>query len=207
MSSNHSAGDSDWIVLFDGTSLDGWRNYRKPDLSPNWCIEDGCLTHYPRGGDILYGADTFADFELVLEWKIAPGGNSGIIYRVSEEFDAPCWHTGIEYQILDDDAHPNAGAAHLAGSLYDLYAPCCSVVKPAGEWNEARIIADGPHIEHWMNGTRLLTAEIGSDDWNRRVQASKFAKLPFAKFPGGYIVLQDHNSRVWYRNIRVRRLG
>ena len=194
-----------WRLLFDGETMDGWRNFRKPDLSPNWTVEDGCMSLAPRGGNIVYD-EAFGDFHLVMEWKIGPAGNSGVFYRVSEEIEH-AWHTGMEYQILDNFKHKDGEKPETrAGSLYGLYAPSRSVTRPVGEWNEARIIAQGNHVEHWMNSIKLCAFDIGSPDWNARVEGSKFAGKPFGKCPEGLIMLQDHGDPVWYRNVKIMAL-
>ena len=198
-----------WIVLFDGTSLDAWRGYRRDDVPAAWRIEDGTLAFAPGGdGGDLVTREEFADFELELEWRVAPGGNSGIFYRAGEESDY-IYESGAEMQVLDNDTHAD-GASPLtsAGANYALYPAEQDVTRPVGEWNEARIVARGPHVEHWLNGTRLLTYEQGSADWNERVAGSKFAAWPeYGTAMRGHIGLQDHGDRVWFRNIRVRPLA
>jgi 3-keto-disaccharide hydrolase len=195
---------ADWRSLFDGRSLAGWRRYRSGDIPSGWHVVDGTLVRDGPGGDIIT-ADTFANFELMLEWKIAPGGNSGIMYRVTEDAEAP-YETGPEMQVLDDERHAD-GRSRLtsAGSLYGLYPAPPGVVKPAGEWNSARIVVNGNHVEHWLNGTKTVDAAIGSDDWNQRVASSKFRRWPgFGKAKRGHIALQDHGDWVAYRNIQIR---
>jgi hypothetical protein len=167
-------------------------------------VVDGALVREGLGGDIMT-TDTFDNFELTLEWKVAPGGNSGIFYRVTERADAT-YETGPEMQVLDDDRHRD-GQSRLtsAGSLYGLYPAPVGAVKPAGEWNAVRIVVNGSHVEHWLNGVKVVEAEIGSDDWNQRVANSKFRQWPhFGKASRGHIALQDHGDWVAYRNIRIR---
>jgi hypothetical protein len=203
--SNVSSGSTaEWRSLFDGRTSAGWRGYKRAEMPGGWQVVDGALTRVSRAGDIVT-ADEFGDFELALEWKVAPGGNSGIMYRVTEDADAP-YETGPEMQVLDDARHPD-GQSPLtsAGALYGLYPAPRGVVKPAGEWNAARIVVRGNHVEHWLNGMKTVDAEIGSDDWNRRVADSKFRQWPgFAKASRGHIALQDHGDWVAYRNIRIR---
>jgi hypothetical protein len=175
-------------------------------LPAGWQIVDGALTRVGAGGDIITRS-TFADFELMLDWRVDPGGNSGIMYRVTED-RAYAFETGPEMQVLDDAGHAD-GRSRLtaAGSLFGLYPSPAGVVRPAGEWNTARILVRGGHVEHWLNGTKVVDAEIGSDDWNGRVAGTKFAAWPgFAKARSGHIALQDHGDRVAYRAIRIRAL-
>ena len=173
-----------------------------------WEMEDGALalTMQGGGGDLVT-RESYDDFELALEWKIAPCGNSGIFYRGGEA-GAAIWETAPEMQVLDDACHPDAEfPSHTAGAVYDLYVPTADVVRPAGEWNEVRIVADGPHVEHWLNGVKVAEYEQGSEEWNARVAASKFDAMPgFGTHRSGPIGLQDHGDLVWYRAIRIRRL-
>jgi Domain of Unknown Function (DUF1080) len=206
VSSVSSGSAAEWRSLFDGRSLAAWRGYKRADVPAGWQVVDGALTRAGRGGDIVT-TDEFGDFELALEWKVAPGGNSGIMYRVTEEAEAP-YETGPEMQVLDDARHPD-GRSPLtsAGALYGLYPAPRGAVKAAGEWNAARVVVRGNHVEHWLNGVKTAEAEIGSDDWNRRVADSKFRQWPgFAKASRGHIALQDHGDWVAYRNIRIREL-
>ena len=148
--------------------------------------------------------EEFDDFTLELDWKISSGGNSGIMYRVATGDTAP-YYSGPEYQILDSSRHAD-GKSRLtsAGALYGLYPSPADCEKPAGEWNSAKIVVQGKHIEHWLNGRKIVDCEIGSDDWARRVAQSKFATWEkFGKMARGHIVLQDHGDQVWYRNIRI----
>ena len=199
-----------WMVLFDGTSTEHWRGYRSDSLPEAWVVtDDGALylSSEGEGGDIVT-TEQYANFELELEWKISEGGNSGIMFRVSEEHDAP-WRTGPEMQVLDDERHPDAaeGEDRLAGANYDMHGPSEKVVNPAGEWNQVRLVVDGAHVEHWLNGTKIVDYELGSDDWKQRIAESKWIEMPdYGKMPSGHICLQDHSDPVWYRNIRIRRL-
>ena len=197
---------SGWRTLFDGTSTDAWRGFQKDELPAGWRSDDGALTRVAEGGDIIT-KEQFGDFELELEWKVAPRGNSGIMYRVTEA-DSATYRTGPEYQVLDDAGHPD-GQNRLtsAGSAYGFYAAPAGVVKPAGEWNTTRIVARGNRIEHWLNGTRVVEYEIGSPEWEAKLKASKFdAWKGYGRSARGHIALQDHGDRVAYRNIRIREL-
>ncbi|HSJ64640.1 MAG TPA: DUF1080 domain-containing protein [Gemmatimonadaceae bacterium] len=195
-----------WRVLFDGRSTAGWRGYRRQSVPNGWQVVDGELARVGRGGDLIT-VDQFGDFELALEWKVGPAGNSGVFYRVTEEGEET-YHTGIEMQVLDDAGHADGGSRLTsAGSLYGLYPAPPGVVRPAGEWNSARIVARGNHVEHWLNGQRIVEAELWGDDWNARLAASKFTQWPgFARSPRGHIGLQDHGDPVRYRNIKIREL-
>ncbi len=183
-----------------------WRGYKDPAWPSGWKVEYGVLSRV-GGGDDLITVEKFADFELELEWKISSGGNSGVMYRVSTG-DKAAYFSGPEFQILDDAAHHDGKVASTsAGALYALYAPSEQAVLPAGEWNHSRIVVRGNHIEHWLNGKQIVSAEIGSEDWQRQLKKSKFADWPkFAKNREGHIALQDHGNPVWYQDIRIRRL-
>lgn len=195
-----------WRLLFDGRTTAGWRGYKQQSVPAGWQVMDGELTRVDSGGDIIT-IDQFGDFELTLDWKLGPGGNSGVFYRVTEEGEE-AYHTGIEMQVLDDARHAD-GQSRLtsAGSLYALYPVPAGVVKPAGQWNSVRILARGNHVEHWLNGQKVVEAELWSPDWNARLAKSKFTEWPgFARATRGHIGLQDHGDRVAYRNIKIREL-
>jgi hypothetical protein len=193
-----------WKMLFDGKTTTGWHTYKKSGPVEGWEVVDGALVRQGKGGDLVTDEE-FSDFELSLEWKLTAGGNSGIFYRAPEDA-AVIWHHAIEYQILDNAAHNDGkNQKRSAGSAYDLYEPVRDGTKPIGEWNETRIIARGNHVEHWLNGTKLLEFEIGSPDWTARIGASKFKPYPeFGKTTKGKISLQDHGNVVSFRNIRIR---
>jgi len=195
-----------WTLLFDGTTTRGWRGYRRPDMPAGWQVEDGALTRVAEAGDIITER-MFRDFELVLEWKVAPGGNSGIFFRVTEEGEY-AYHSGPEMQVLDDAAHPD-GKSRLtsAGAAYGLYPAPAGVVKPAGEWNLVRLVVRGQMVEQWLNGVKVVAYELQSPEWQRKVAASKFSEWPgYGRAPRGHIALQDHGDRVSYRGIKVREL-
>ncbi len=195
-----------WRMLFDGESTSGWRVYMTDGMSDGWQVEEGALTRVGNGGDIIT-EDKFESFELQLEWQIAPGGNSGIMYHVIEGPRAP-YETGPEMQVLDNVAHHDGlDLLTSAGACYGLYLPSRDVTRPAGEWNAVRLVIDRGHVEHWLNGTLLCSFDLWSDDWNSRVEASKFKEWPlFGKARSGHISLQDHGDRVAYRNIKLRSL-
>jgi hypothetical protein len=196
-----------WRLLFDGRTTTGWRGYKRPDVPAEWRVVDGTLMKEKSTDDIMT-SDQFGDFELALDWKLAPGGNAGIFYRGTEEYDHIYW-SAPEYQLLDDARHSD-GHSRLtsAGAAYALYPSPAGVLKPAGEWNSTRIVARGPHVEHWLNGTKLLEYELWSPDWEAKVKASKFGEWPnYGRAKRGYIGIQgDHTGELELRNIRIREL-
>jgi len=196
-----------WRVLFDGTSLDAWRGYKTDKVPSGWHIADGSLAKDGSVGDIV-SKEEFGDFELEIEWKIGEAGNSGIFYRGTEEYDHIYW-SAPEYQLLDDiKATDNKTRFTCAGAAYALYASPAGHLKPVGQWNRTRIVAKGPHVEHWLNGVKLLEYELWSPDWEAKVKSSKFAQYPnFGRAKRGHIALQgDHTGTLAFRNIRVREI-
>lgn len=201
--------EAGWTALFDGTSTRGWVGYRKAAFPERgWQVVDGALRHAQGGGGgDLVTERSFRDFEFAFEWKVAPGANSGVMYRVGDGQGAT-WQTGPEFQVLDDSAHPGANPRQLSGALYDLYPAEGKVLNPPGSWNQGRILVIGNRIEHWVNGRRVVTADLGSEDWSARIAASKFGAMPdFARLPAGRIALQDHGDEVQYRNLFLRDLS
>lgn len=205
-----------WRLLFDGRTTEGWRGYKMDKMPPGWKVIDGNLVRVSGGeggkgaggGDDIITVEQFDNFELQLEWKIMDrAGNSGIILRASEDA-VTSWHTGPEMQILDNAAYPGRSVRQLAGACYDLYAASKDVSRPRGQWNAVRVVADGNHIQHWLNGVKLFEYELGSDDWKQRIAKSKFRDMNRFKNPPakGHICLQDHTARIEYRNIKIRPL-
>jgi hypothetical protein len=196
-----------WQLLFDGNTTAGWRGYKVDTMPSAWKAVDGTLTKSVGTGDIVT-KKPYQDFELRFDWKIGTGGNAGVFYRGNEEFDHVYW-TGPEFQLLDDANAPD-GKNRLtsAGSAYGLYAAPAGIVKPANQWNTARIIVKGHHVEHWMNGQKLLEYELQSPDWEAKVKASKFAVWPkYGRLPSGLIAIQgDHDGTLSLRNIMIREL-
>ena len=201
------ASTGTWRTLFDGSSTDAWRGYKGAPIPGGWHITGNTLAKDVPVADIVT-KDVFADFELELEWKIGEAGNSGIFYRGTEEYEHIYW-SGPEYQLLDDVKAPD-GTARItsAGADYGLYPSPAGHLKPVGEWNSTRIIAKGNHVEHWLNGFKLLEYEFGSADWLARVKASKFNDWPhYGTAKAGHIGLQgDHAGTLAFRNIRIREL-
>ena len=195
-----------WRLLFDGQSVKGWRGFRSDTPPEGWKAVDGALVREQGGGDILT-TEQFDNFELRLEWKISKNGNSGIMFRVTQE-GGQTYETGPEFQVLDNAGHKDGGnSLTSAGSNYALHPPVRDVTRPVGEWNDVRLIVNGAHVEHWMNGVKLLEYELWSDDWHERVKASKFNKMPhYGRAKRGHIVLQEHGNLVWYRNIKIKPL-
>jgi hypothetical protein len=212
-----------WILLFDGQSFKGWHGLGREEFpSELWKIEDGSIKRASKselppmqegqpgpGGDII-SDQTWQDFELTFEWKISSGSNSGVKYNVSEELSMSrgSGHSalGWEYQVLDDANHEgDLNGNQLSGALYDMFAPVVKVVKPAGEWNTAKIAFIGKHGEHWLNGEKVVEYDMDTPRFEKAFDASKFAKIPgFREKKNGHIVLQDHGGAVWYRNIKIK---
>lgn len=203
-----------WTLLFDGRTVDAWRGYKRPDAADSrWRVEEGTLALPPDDGRDTHGQrdiiskDTFEQFELVLDWRIAPGGNSGVKYFVLEDRDAAIGH---EYQVIDDERHPDAkvGPHRQTAAFYDVLQAADRPIKPAGEWNTTRIVVRGQTVEHWLNGKKVLQYELNSPALNAAIEKSKFKGMErFGKRQNGHILLQDHGNQVWFRNIKIRRLG
>ena len=199
----------DWVILFDGGSVDQWRGYKQDNFPKDgWAVENGTLKTIVGGNRVdIITKDIYENFELVLEWRVSPAGNSGIFYFATEESDY-IWQTAPEMQVLDDSEHPDGKrAVTSAGSLYDLISPTEKSLKTVGEFNEARIKVKNNQVEHWLNDRKILTYEYGSDTINELIAKSKFkSMLFFAKANSGHVGLQHHGEEVWYRNIRIRKL-
>jgi hypothetical protein len=210
-----------WRLLFDGVSSNGWKGARM-DMFPDhgWEIEDGILTVIPSGGGESTGggdiitADTYGNFDLQADFRIAEGANSGIKYFVLTDLNKGAGSAiGLEYQILDDERHPDAKLGRSEGirtcaSLYDLIKPENKYPKPIGQWNHARIISCDKHVEHWLNGRKVLEYERGSKEFRDLVAESKFKIWKnFGEALEGHILLQDHGDRVSFRNIKIRILS
>lgn len=190
--------------LFDGRSLAGWRAYRG-EGPPNkgWVVRDASLVHEAGGGggDLVTEAE-YGDFDFRFQWRVAPGANSGVIWRV-QETEPATYMTGPEYQVLDDAA-AKPGGKHAAGALYDLVPANGGQPKPAGQWNEGRVVVANGRVEHWLNGVKVVDAPCAGAEWDAMVKASKFARWPFGRAAKGRIALQDHGDEVAFRNLRIR---
>ncbi|MHC5028969.1 MAG: 3-keto-disaccharide hydrolase, partial [Planctomycetota bacterium] len=199
-----------WVMLFDGVSTDALRGYQQAAFpAKSWKVENGLLAVSGGGGDIIT-KQQFENFELILEWKASKGANSGIMYRVTEE-PGPSYASGPEFQILDDAGYGQGIdrlAGNSAGACYDLYPPTQGkVLHPAGEFNHARIIMRDGVVKHYLNGVKIVEADLNGEEWKSRVQASKFRQWPqFGTRAVGHIAIQDHGNPLWFRNIRIRDL-
>ncbi|MFV2069406.1 MAG: DUF1080 domain-containing protein [Pirellulales bacterium] len=200
------AASGTWVDLFVNDSLDGWTTDDGAPVTRGWRVEKGVLIHSGRSGNIVTRRQ-FSDFELAFEWKLTPGTNSGIKYRLKEYSHR---RLGCEYQLIDGAGYKYPLARwQFTGGIYGLYPP---PREPApnrpGQWNTSRIVARGTHLEHWLNGQQLVSADTASDDWGQRVMRSKFSDYPdFGRNTRGPIMIQDHGGTVWFRRVAVRVLG
>lgn len=204
-----------WVTLFDGTPASiaaNWRGFKRNDPPGNWHAENGVLT-LSTGGDAaahgdLVTKEKYGDFEFECDWKISPGGNSGIITRVGDTGDET-WQTGPEMQVLDDSGHADGKIpSHHAGALYDLVVPAAGITKPVGQFNHARVVWRGTRVRTYLNGHQTADVDVASPRGQALIAASKFKVYPgFAQQREGYIALQDHGNVVTFRNVRVRRLS
>ena len=193
-----------WRLLFDGKTTAGWRGWKMDSMPSGWQVVDGTLKRVKPAADIIT-KEKFRNFELSLEWNIAKNGNSGVFYRASEDDNAIYW-SAPEMQVLDDVGHPD-GQSRLtaAGADYGLYPSPAGVVKGPGQWNQVRLVVNGNHVEHWLNGVKVVEYELGSPDWEAKVKASKFAShAHYGRNAEGYIGLQEHEYPVAFRNIKIR---
>ncbi|MBC9795215.1 3-keto-disaccharide hydrolase [Sinomicrobium weinanense] len=216
-----------WELLFDGKTFDGWRSLgRNTVQNEHWRIEDGTIRKLNSGevpslpdgqpveGGDLMTRDSFDNYELYFEWKISKKGNTGVKYNVSEEmsqnYDSKYSALGFEYQLLDDKDSEYAGKlkpSQYTGGLYDLVAPKNARVNPVGEYNSSRISVNGNLVEHWLNGTKVLTCELGSPELDSLFQNSKYKDIPqFLEKRKGHIVLQNHKDDAWFKNIKIRKI-
>ena len=196
------------MVLFDGKTINGLRGYKQSNFPyKSWIIIDGALKSVPEYGIDLISEDIYENFELELEWKVEEGGNSGVFYFATEKSDE-IWHTAPEMQVLDNMFHNDGKKSKTsAGAVYDLIEPSIDAVKPAGQFNKVVITAKNNHIEHWLNGKKILEYIYQSDAMWNLVEKSKFKDMPyFARATKGAIGLQGDHGEVWYKNIRIRKL-
>lgn len=201
-----------WQLLFDGKSKAGWHIYNNKTAGTAWIVEDGSLHLNPQEesgrGDIVTDKE-YENFHLKLDWKIEPGGNSGVIFYSKEDpkYRSP-WETGPEIQVLDNERHPDSKIIkHRSCDLYDLISSTPEVTKPAGEWNQLEIVSNKGAFEVHMNGTKVLETILWNDNWRELISKSKFRNMPdFGKFHKGRLSLQDHGDKVWYKNIKLKEL-
>ena len=227
LSACHSTNQKEkWKVLFDGKSLDAWRGLGIDTVPANWTIEGDCIRNlnrlevptlpdgqFPPGRDLIT-VDKFENFELYFEWKITENGNSGVKYNVSEEISTKTGNgrhgLGFEYQMIDDTGPGYKNVLkpfQFTGALYDLIPPDNVTLNPVGEFNTSRIIVDGNHCEHWLNGTKVVEFEFGSAVLDSAYKESKFVAHPgFHEKRTGHIVLQNHSTDAWFRNIKIKEL-
>ena len=193
-----------WKLLFDGETTKGWRNYQAESVEPGWKVVDGALVMTTKGAGDIITVDQFDAFELKMQFKISPQGNSGVMYHVTEQGDTP-WQTGPEAQIIDNAV---VHEGEKAGWLYALYDAEVDTTRPAGQWNDLTLLITPEKCVHIMNGKKYLQYVKGSADWNARVAASKFSAFEhFGKATRGHICLQDHGDEVAFRNIKIKPLS
>lgn len=205
--------EAGWRLLFDGQTTEGWRGFQKESFPTNgWVVEEGCLKRVARGGDIVTKA-TFGDFEFSWEWKIVEKGNSGVKYLVDEERLAKkngkisTNALGNEYQMLDDLSFPELSKKNLTAAWYTVLAPQGAAPKPVGEFNQSKIVINGNHGEHWLNGVKVLEFELGSPATAELIAQSNFKGIPgYAEKKPTPILLQDHGRDAWFRNLKIREL-
>jgi hypothetical protein len=193
-----------WRLLFDGTSLDQWRGFREPAVPAGWQVLDGAITRAGRGGDLV-SREEFGDFEFAFGWRLAAaGGNSGVMFRVVLGLEQT-YHSGPELQLLDDEGHRDGRVPETScGANYALHASSKPMCRPIGEWNQTRLVVRGAHVEHWMNGEKVVEYELWSPDWKARVAASKFRAWPeYGMATSGHLALQDHGNPVSFRNLKI----
>lgn len=201
-----------WQLLFDGKSLDQFRGFRKEKAPESWQVESGAIALVGKGGGDLLTKGQYENYEFSVDWKISEGGNSGIIYNVSEDAQYKAtYHTGPEMQVLDNDRHPDAkmgkNGNRQAGANYDLIPVSTPAVKPVGQWNTAKVVVNNGRVQHWLNGKKVVEYQLGSPEWEAMVKGSKFASMPgYGRVKKGHIALQDHGDKVWYKNIKIRPL-
>jgi hypothetical protein len=194
----HAQRPSEWVSLFDGKTIAHWRGYKETGVPAGWKVAEG---------PDLVSLEQYADFEFEFEWKVPPGGNSGVMFRVTEALEST-YHSGPEYQILDNARHEDGkNPLTSAASSHSIAAPDHDMTKPVGQWNQSRLLVKGPHVEHWLNGMKMVEYELWTPEWKALVKASKFNQWPeYGMQKTGHLVLQNHGDHVQFRNLRVRRL-
>ena len=197
-----------WRLLFDGNTLGGWRGYQKESAPEGWKVEDGAIVLAGKRVGDLITADQYENFEFAFEWKISANGNSGVFYLVQEKPELRnTYSSGPEYQVIDEAGHPDAknGPDRHSAANYALQAPARNTAKPVGQWNQGRIVKRGAHVEHWLNGEKVVEYELWGDAWKAQVAASKFSKMPaYAQAKKGHLALQDHGDPVSFRSLKIK---
>ncbi|MBI1767279.1 MAG: DUF1080 domain-containing protein [Bacteroidetes bacterium] len=212
---NDAQKSEGWKLLFDGQTLNGWKIF-KDRKNNTWEAKDGTLHCKPINEQVkgdgdersdIMTTDEFENFEFAFDWKISPKGNSGVMFRVTEEFEQP-YYSGPEYQVIDDGGYsPKPTDKQLTGANYDMHVAAEKNIKPVGEWNSSKIVVNGNHVEHWLNGQKTVEYELNSDDWKSRKGNSKWKDAKgYGMSKKGHIDLQDHGSEVWYKNIMIKTL-
>jgi hypothetical protein len=197
-------------LLFDGKTLNGWHNYGTKGVRPQWVVDDEAI-HLSQGqGRDIVTDKAYENFILELDWKISTNGNSGLFYLVNEDTAKykSIWNTAPEYQILDNEGHKDGQYEnHRAGANYDLITPLPGHTKPVGEYNHTKLVVNKGKVEHWLNGTLVVSYTLWTPEWEALVAASKFKKYPgYGRSKVGRIGLQDHGDKVWFRNIKIKKL-
>jgi hypothetical protein len=196
-----------WKLLFDGETTAGWHGYNRKGFPEGWAVQDGALTRVSPTVDLVTDEE-YASFDLQFDWKIAPNGNSGLFFHVVESPKfKETYFTGPEFQLLDNAGHPDGknGPDRWAAANYALHAPSQNTAHPPGEWNRSRLVVNNGHVEHWLNGVKVVDYELWSDDWKARLAKSKFTKWPdYGMAKAGRIALQEHGNEVAFRNIKIK---
>lgn len=206
-----SEKEEGWILLFDGRSLDGWRDFKGEMVGEGWTVEDGTMIALGQGGDLggdIISVDQYESFILKLDWKISEGGNSGVFFHVLEEDYPTVYATGPEYQLIDDVGFPEKLEDwQVCGANYAMHPPVNVKLKPAGEWNSTEIVVDGPHVTHYLNGNKVVEYEMWTDEWTDLVNSGKWDDYPdYGLSKKGHLGLQDHGNKIWFRNIKIKEL-
>ncbi|MEP6467911.1 MAG: DUF1080 domain-containing protein [Parafilimonas sp.] len=213
MNASTTNADTGWINLFDGSTLNGWHTFGETSASQKWSADSNTIYFNASAkgddGDLVTN-DSFANFDLKLDWKIAKGGNSGILFYVQDDKSKyeDTYKTGPEMQVLDDQRNEdNKTPSHHAGSLYDMIQATPGAVKPAEQWNAVEIVSNNGKLDFYLNGVHVVNTTIWDDGWKKMIANSKFKQWPaFGTFKTGHIALQDHGFNVWFRNIMIKKL-